>query len=119
MRLSRYIYLETLIILLTAIVLSGQSLPVNLKGQVVTYNQFVQRDVPVRFAQIDLFRFDPGEDKWIHFRSSNTNTHGYYFLYTIPPGRYKIVVKNKKSLIVEVNPAQRKNQFKQIPDIKI
>jgi hypothetical protein len=100
-------------------IICSQNLPVNLKGQVITYNSYAQRDVPVRYVNIDLYLLDPVHNQWVHYRSSNTNINGYYFIYNIVPGRYKVVVKNGVSLIIDVNPVQYQNQFQQVPNIRI
>ncbi|MEJ2055396.1 MAG: hypothetical protein P8X42_15885 [Calditrichaceae bacterium] len=119
MKVIKYIISTFIYIIILTNLIQSQTIPVNLRGRVVTYNKFIHRNVPVHFAGLELLRYDPGQNKWILDRTSNTNTHGYYFFYNIAPGRYKIIVKNKKSMVIEVNPASNSHQFQQIPDIII
>jgi hypothetical protein len=75
----------------------------NIRGQMVTHNQFGQQ-VPLISAKVDLYLFNPQTQQWIFMSATYTDGYGFFFFRYVPVNNYVISVNGLKSFNIQVVP---------------
>ncbi|MFH1853407.1 MAG: hypothetical protein ABIA75_13795 [Candidatus Neomarinimicrobiota bacterium] len=104
-----------LVVLLPAL-LAGQYPGTDIRGSIVTHNPYYNIQVPLQYAEVDLYSFNPLTNQWILLAKTATNAHGFYFFHKLPVGNYFIQVnrmKNYEIMVVMID--YTRFQFQDMP----
>jgi len=100
--------MKRLIVILSILILyiQGSSLiakDINLRGQIVKYNDYYKTYEPLLNIKVSLYKNN------LHIRTIYTNTKGFYYIYNIKPNIYTLHIK-EKLLTINVKDNNLSNQ---------
>lgn len=114
------ILILSILILFSCFDLCSQQTNTDLRGQIVTYNNYTQSQVPVPNIKVAIIKYDYQSQRWRTLRYTYTNSYGMYYIYNIRYGVYQIQVADKYYYpITVVIIDKRYQQFQDIPRIQI
>jgi len=112
-----------ILLFLSANYVNAQSSGTNLRGQIQFLNQKTNRHLPLPNATVDLY-YSPSPDQFILVKKTITNTNGFYFFYTIKPGKGNFYIqvnkaKNYQLTVKTISYSNNKYNYNQFQDVSI